>query len=243
MLLLLLLLILSVSLGSVLLAGVSYSVKAASEDEYNHAHEYITSACNAVSMGLIVTVKIIAPAWRLFRYPGVTPACISRRDGQIVHIMDLIAADYARTVASAHGDVSNMSSALFGSPHRSPRDHQRAGGGRGRGIGRLNGGNSGSTFARNQTTADCDVVNIMYWNIYHNFTLKLTDPEFHDVLHAYDIMFFAETTCFLARTSQLMSLLAIQWSHCHGSHGLTTRAEAVVLHRSSVTHSHSRNPF
>jgi hypothetical protein len=33
----------------------------------------------------------------------------------------------------------------------------------------------------------------MYWNIFHNFTLKLTSPEFHSILRGYDIMFFAET--------------------------------------------------
>jgi hypothetical protein len=36
-------------------------------------------------------------------------------------------------------------------------------------------------------------LNMMYWNIYHDFTLKLTSNEFHDILKLYDIMFFAET--------------------------------------------------
>jgi hypothetical protein len=33
----------------------------------------------------------------------------------------------------------------------------------------------------------------MYWNIFHDFTLKLTSPEFHELLREYQIMFFAET--------------------------------------------------
>ncbi|KAJ7182173.1 hypothetical protein C8R46DRAFT_1027974 [Mycena filopes] len=34
---------------------------------------------------------------------------------------------------------------------------------------------------------------IMYWNIHHEFTLKLTDSGFQQILSAYDIMFLAET--------------------------------------------------
>jgi hypothetical protein len=33
----------------------------------------------------------------------------------------------------------------------------------------------------------------MYWNIFHNFILKLTSSEFRTLLTPYDIMFFAET--------------------------------------------------
>jgi hypothetical protein len=33
----------------------------------------------------------------------------------------------------------------------------------------------------------------MYWNIHHDFTLKLTSPGFQKILKTYDIMFFAET--------------------------------------------------
>jgi hypothetical protein len=36
-------------------------------------------------------------------------------------------------------------------------------------------------------------VKIMYWNIFHDFTLKLTSKEFHSLLMPNDIMFFAET--------------------------------------------------
>ncbi|KAJ7739716.1 hypothetical protein B0H14DRAFT_2638211 [Mycena olivaceomarginata] len=43
----------------------------------------------------------------------------------------------------------------------------------------------GATNARGE-------VKIMYWNIFHDFTLKLTSKEFHSLLQPYDIMFFAE---------------------------------------------------
>jgi hypothetical protein len=33
----------------------------------------------------------------------------------------------------------------------------------------------------------------MYWNIFHDFTLKLTSAEFRSLLVNYEIMFFAET--------------------------------------------------
>ncbi|KAF8187332.1 hypothetical protein K438DRAFT_1972961 [Mycena galopus ATCC 62051] len=38
-----------------------------------------------------------------------------------------------------------------------------------------------------------DNIKVMYWNIHHDFTLKLTSPEFQTILKTYDIMFFAET--------------------------------------------------
>ncbi|KAJ7738951.1 hypothetical protein B0H16DRAFT_1729632 [Mycena metata] len=40
-------------------------------------------------------------------------------------------------------------------------------------------------------------VTVMYWNIFHDFTLKLTDPKFQSILTVYDIMFFAETDMLL----------------------------------------------
>ncbi|KAF8185219.1 hypothetical protein K438DRAFT_1973936 [Mycena galopus ATCC 62051] len=36
-------------------------------------------------------------------------------------------------------------------------------------------------------------LNYLDLNIFHNFTLKLTDPEFQVILRTYDIMFFSET--------------------------------------------------
>ncbi|KAJ7780494.1 hypothetical protein B0H14DRAFT_2631073 [Mycena olivaceomarginata] len=65
-----------------------------------------------------------------------------------------------------------------------------AGRGRGRGISRPS---ANRAVTNNRTSLDraavaLDVVKIMYWNIYHGFTLKLTDSEFHDVLSEYDIM-------------------------------------------------------
>ncbi|KAJ7181845.1 hypothetical protein C8R46DRAFT_1210163 [Mycena filopes] len=47
-------------------------------------------------------------------------------------------------------------------------------------------GRSGNTPAAGE-------VKIMYWNIFHDFALKLTSRKFHALLRAYDIMFFAET--------------------------------------------------
>jgi hypothetical protein len=44
----------------------------------------------------------------------------------------------------------------------------------------------------NRTTTPAEV-KIMYWNIFHDFTLKLTSAEFRSLLTPYDIMFFAET--------------------------------------------------
>ncbi|KAF7305719.1 hypothetical protein HMN09_00725200 [Mycena chlorophos] len=37
------------------------------------------------------------------------------------------------------------------------------------------------------------IVNIMYWNIFRHFDLKMRDKEFRGLLEPYDIMFFAET--------------------------------------------------
>jgi hypothetical protein len=36
-------------------------------------------------------------------------------------------------------------------------------------------------------------VQVMYWNIFHPSTPKLTIPEFHSILRGYETMFFAET--------------------------------------------------
>jgi hypothetical protein len=47
--------------------------------------------------------------------------------------------------------------------------------------------------ATGKMTATAAEVKIMYWNIFHHFTLKLTSAEFRSLLTPYDIMFFAET--------------------------------------------------
>ncbi|KAF8144728.1 hypothetical protein K438DRAFT_2029062 [Mycena galopus ATCC 62051] len=54
-------------------------------------------------------------------------------------------------------------------------------------------GSSNGVTTRDATETPAAEVKIMYWNIYHNFTLKLTSPEFHSLLKPYDIMFFVET--------------------------------------------------
>ncbi|KAJ7851115.1 hypothetical protein B0H14DRAFT_2581555 [Mycena olivaceomarginata] len=57
-------------------------------------------------------------------------------------------------------------------------------------------GNSAQYSTVDATAADVDaqpVVCIMYWNIFHDFSLKLTSGEFHKILATYDIMLFAET--------------------------------------------------
>ncbi|KAJ7882995.1 hypothetical protein B0H14DRAFT_2565074 [Mycena olivaceomarginata] len=98
-------------------------------------------------------------------------------------------------ITTAHENGSNTPAAVSEPPRRSPRDHQTAGRGRGRGTSRPS---ANRTVTNNRTSLNraavaLDVVKVMYWNIYHGFTLKLTDSEFHDVLSEYDIMFFAET--------------------------------------------------
>ncbi|KAK7006565.1 hypothetical protein R3P38DRAFT_3213876 [Favolaschia claudopus] len=62
---------------------------------------------------------------------------------------------------------------------------------------------AGSQEAQNQSATSAvdaqgppaapQYLNLMYWNIFHNFTLKLTSFDFRDILTSYDIMFFAET--------------------------------------------------
>ncbi|KAJ7271860.1 hypothetical protein C8J57DRAFT_1507759 [Mycena rebaudengoi] len=47
-------------------------------------------------------------------------------------------------------------------------------------------------IATTQNTAGAEI-KVMYWNIFHHFTLKLTSTEFIALLMPYHIMFFAET--------------------------------------------------
>ncbi|KAJ7320689.1 hypothetical protein DFH08DRAFT_1034415 [Mycena albidolilacea] len=58
-------------------------------------------------------------------------------------------------------------------------------------------------------------LNIMYWNIYHEFTLKLTSNEFHDILKPYDIMFFfPQRVCYAEKRMRRMSHEGILSFHC-----------------------------
>jgi hypothetical protein len=70
----------------------------------------------------------------------------------------------------------------------------RSGGKTNRGDGKAQVGPMDSTngVATAITTTAAEV-KIMYWNIFHDFTLKLTSTEFRSLLSLYDIMFFAET--------------------------------------------------
>jgi hypothetical protein len=58
----------------------------------------------------------------------------------------------------------------------------------------------------------------MYWNIYHDFTLRLTSNEFHDILKPYDIMFFLpKRVCYPEKRMRRMSHEAILSFHCPAS--------------------------
>ncbi|KAJ7805377.1 hypothetical protein B0H13DRAFT_2387774 [Mycena leptocephala] len=124
--------------------------------------------------------------------------------------------DLPDNVATAHGNGNNTTlTAVSQAPRRSLRDHQTAGRGRGPGTSRPNAGNAVGdrwTSAQNHASVAPDVVNIIYWNIYHDFTLKLTDSEFHDVLREYDIMFFAETDMLPGEEEPADVPTGIQWS-------------------------------
>ncbi|KAJ7077515.1 hypothetical protein B0H15DRAFT_955018 [Mycena belliarum] len=116
-----------------------------------------------------------------------------------VGILGVIATDYARTVSNIGG---NGTASATGPPRRSNRvaaantvrngahgdgDDPSSRPGTNQHRGRAQAG------TRNRSSRAADVVKIMYWNIFHDFTLKLTSPDFHDILCEHDIMFFAET--------------------------------------------------
>jgi hypothetical protein len=50
----------------------------------------------------------------------------------------------------------------------------------------------------------------MYWNIFHDFTLKLTSPEFQLLVMTYDIMFFAETDNGFESTNWLFTIFVLR---------------------------------
>ncbi|KAJ7159639.1 hypothetical protein C8R46DRAFT_1287073 [Mycena filopes] len=107
-------------------------------------------------------------------------------------VLDAIAGNYARTATTGNRrptrsgrNLVSTSTAWSGRlrdrdppPARSDGSVDRAG---------------AQTAVRNPVHGRNDVVKIMYWNIHHDFTLKLTDEEFQDILKSYDIMFLAET--------------------------------------------------
>ncbi|KAJ7815553.1 hypothetical protein B0H14DRAFT_3476063 [Mycena olivaceomarginata] len=115
-------------------------------------------------------------------------------DGQI---LDRIAQDYARSTAtdSRRNETSNGGGFNAGLPNSRASGELRNDQARQPPMSRSDGARTknGQNAAHNQADARNSFVKVMYWNIYHNFTLKLTDPEFHSLLREYDIMFFAET--------------------------------------------------
>ncbi|KAJ6555928.1 hypothetical protein B0H19DRAFT_1071072 [Mycena capillaripes] len=127
------------------------------------------------------------------------PAQGNTTDSTNAHqILDRIAQDYACSTAT--GSQSNSTGAggfhtslptscanggsHNGQDHQPPASHSE-------GLRARTGNGLNST--QNWSDPRNSFVNVMYWNIYHNFTLKLTDPEFHSLLREYNIMFFAET--------------------------------------------------
>ncbi|KAJ7253908.1 hypothetical protein C8J57DRAFT_1658959 [Mycena rebaudengoi] len=61
--------------------------------------------------------------------------------------------------------------------------------------------------------ADPNELKIMYCNIFHDFTLKLTSAEFHEMFRPYDIMFFAETDMLLGEEMPPVFLKVIPSYH------------------------------
>jgi hypothetical protein len=151
------------------------------------------SPCGIVPMGehsinlllkTLTTVPWVVFCSRIFFQCNfdADPALVPRKNGETIQIMDLIAHNYARTNSAAHGNGTNTTPAASAAlPRRSPRDHQRGGRRNRLGASRSNRNDSGVAGQASARNRDPKVVKIMYWNIYHNFTLKLTDSEFHEV--------------------------------------------------------------
>ncbi|KAJ7837837.1 hypothetical protein B0H13DRAFT_2367929 [Mycena leptocephala] len=107
-----------------------------------------------------------------------------------------IASHYARSVSATQNGVGGFMSSIGSSS-------QHTGAWSGHPRGHASGNEPPSRSDRNNTDHERatgapphpakDVINLIYWNIFHDFTLKLTSPEFHELLCEYDIMFFAET--------------------------------------------------
>ncbi|KAJ7226407.1 hypothetical protein C8J57DRAFT_1535215 [Mycena rebaudengoi] len=114
-------------------------------------------------------------------------------------LLELVARDYARSAATGNtGSRARAPATDAASSRPSPQD--RSGGRRNRSNSRTDRGRSndaharkGATTSQNTANANKSVVKLMYWNIYHDFTLKLMSTEFRSILQEYDIMLFAET--------------------------------------------------
>ncbi|KAJ7913099.1 hypothetical protein B0H13DRAFT_1874165 [Mycena leptocephala] len=99
------------------------------------------------------------------------------------NLLDGIAEGYARSVATgSRRNGSSNNCARPGSGSSTSRNRRS----------RQSHGDQDSPLPRRARTTNPSV-NVMYWNIFHDFTLKLTSLEFQSLLTTYDIMFFAET--------------------------------------------------
>ncbi|KAJ7111243.1 hypothetical protein C8R44DRAFT_933374 [Mycena epipterygia] len=106
-------------------------------------------------------------------------------------VLGTVAADYARSVTHGRGSSTNNSSASF--PPLNSVAITRPSCTHGHGDGNEPPSRSNNNNGRGWSCCYSESLNVMYWNIFHDFTLKLTSPEFHELLREYDIMFFAET--------------------------------------------------
>ncbi|KAJ7161637.1 hypothetical protein C8R46DRAFT_1283929 [Mycena filopes] len=110
-------------------------------------------------------------------------------------LLGIIAAEYARTVPGSAAPAGS-STGSFATPtgtRSSARLRDRDGNDRPSGSNQHRGTRIVQGKGPRRLRDITDTVKVMYWNIFHNFTLKLTSFDFHNVLCEYDIMFFAET--------------------------------------------------
>jgi hypothetical protein len=153
------------------------------------------------TIGMLSSYSPIFPALfrslacsNFFRCYSASPA----RYDTHTELLPRIAESYARSISNGQSS-SSMTASGSGSTQvtrRSSRIREGLSHGNGNGNQQLRHGlknSHGSVAVRNRSDEHEDLVNIMYWNIFHDFTLMLTSPEFQTLLLEYDIMFFAET--------------------------------------------------
>ncbi|KAJ7177703.1 hypothetical protein C8R46DRAFT_1328443 [Mycena filopes] len=109
-------------------------------------------------------------------------------------LLDFVARSYVNSVSSSNQTTGSTVPVNYPNTRSSTRANPNLGPGQGSKVPPRNILGTGSqNRTRSRKLRPLDAVQIMFWNIYHNFTLKLPSADFHDVLSEYDIMFFAET--------------------------------------------------
>ncbi|KAJ6455289.1 hypothetical protein C8R47DRAFT_211770 [Mycena vitilis] len=103
-------------------------------------------------------------------------------------ILDSVAEDYARSTATGSrphtGGGSTLNTGQSAPAARASRDSYA----RRTRTSRSDGARPEAVVDTAEILANArdSYVKVMYWNIYHSFTLKLTDPDFHVLLREYD---------------------------------------------------------